>query len=51
MGIKELMTYTSLGRNSALKLGADSKARVRIGKRVLYDRRKIDQYINELAEV
>ena len=42
MGIKELMAYTSLGRNSALELGKNACAIVRIGKRVLYDRKKID---------
>ncbi len=51
LGIKELMEYTNLGRNSALKLGSDSQSKVRIGRRVLYDKRKIDQYINHLTEV
>ena len=48
MDIKGLMAYTSLGRNSAMKLGADSGAKVKIGKRALYDRRKIDIYIDNL---
>lgn len=50
MGISELMRYTSLGRNTAMELGKNSNAIVRIGKRVLYDRRKIDQYIDEQAQ-
>lgn len=51
LGIKELMVYTNLGRNSALKLGEDSHSKIRIGRRVLYDKRKLDQYINRLTEV
>ena len=49
LGIKELMSYTSLGRNSAMQLGMDSGAKVKIGGRVLYDRKKIDSYIDSLA--
>ena len=50
MGIKELMAYTSLGRNSALELGKNACAIVRIGKRVLYDRKKIDIWIDQQAQ-
>lgn len=50
MGIKELMDYTSLGRNSALELGKNACAIVRIGKRVLYDRKKIDIWIDQQAQ-
>lgn len=50
MGIKELMSYTSLGRNSALELGKNACAIVRIGKRVLYDRKKIDTWIDQQAQ-
>ncbi|MBR5129206.1 MAG: hypothetical protein IKU67_04035 [Firmicutes bacterium] len=49
MGIKELMSYTCLGRNSAMQLGLDSGAKVKIGGRVLYDRHRIDRYIDGLA--
>lgn len=50
MGISELMRYTSLGRNTAMELGKSSNAIVRMGKRVLYDRRKIDKWIDEQAQ-
>lgn len=50
MGISELMLYTSLGRNSAMDLGKSANAIVRVGKRVLYDRRKIDSYIDSQAQ-
>lgn len=50
MGISELKLYTSLGRNSAMELGKNANAIVRIGKRVLYDRQKIDKWIYEQAQ-
>ncbi len=50
MGIEELMRYTSLGRNSAIELGKNACAIVRMGKRVLYDRKKIDKWIDEQAQ-
>jgi len=49
MDTEELRAYTNLGRNSAMKLGEESGARVRIGKRVLWDKVKIDQHLNELT--
>lgn len=51
MDTEELRAYTSLGRNSAMKLGDEIGARVQIGKRVLWDKQKIDQYLNELTRV
>lgn len=45
--IKGLMQYMSIGRNSAMKIGKDAGAIVRFGRRVLYDREKIDEYIEE----
>lgn len=50
MGISELMRYTSLGRNMAMELGKNANALVRMGKRVLYDRQKIDKWIDEQAQ-
>jgi len=50
LGLPELMLYTSLGRNSAMELGKSANAIVRMGKRVLYDRRKIDKWIDEQAQ-
>ena len=45
VGIEGLMKYTGLGRNTALKIGTDSGAKAKIGKRAIYDLRKIDAYI------
>ena len=46
---EELRAYTNLGRNNAMKLGEEIGAKVKVGKRVLWDRVKIDQYLNELT--
>lgn len=50
LGLRELMSYTSLGRNSATELGKNANAIVRIGKRVLYDRHRIDKWIDDQAQ-
>ena len=51
MDTEELRAYTNLGRNKAMELGDEIGARVKIGKRVLWDRVKIDQYLNSLTGV
>ena len=51
MDTEELRAYTNLGRNGAMKLGEEIGAKVRVGKRVLWDRVKIDQYFDRLTEV
>ncbi|KMW21585.1 hypothetical protein [Enterocloster citroniae] len=51
MDTEELRAYTNLGRNNAMKLGEEIGAKVKIGKRVLWDKVKIDQYINDLTGV
>lgn len=50
MDIDELCQYVSLGRNSAATLGKAAEAIVRVGRRVLYDKKKIDAYIETLSE-
>ena len=50
LGMPELMRYTSLGRNRAADLGKSAGAVVRVGKRVLYDRVKVDKWIDEQAQ-
>lgn len=47
----ELMAYSGLGRNKSVELGDEIGARVQVGRRVLWDRLKIDQYISSLTEV
>ena len=51
MDTEELRAYTNLGRNNAVKLGEEIGAKVQIGRRVLWDRRKIDEYFNSLTGV
>ena len=51
MDTEELRAYTNLGRNTAMKLGEEIGARVQIGKRVLWDRVKIDAYFDSLTGV
>ena len=48
---EELRAYTNLGRNNAMKLGEEIGAKVQIGRRVLWDHVKIDQYFNSLTGV
>ena len=51
MDTEELRAYTGLGRNNAMKFGEEVGAKVKVGKRVLWDRKKIDRYLDELTEV
>ncbi|WP_138310985.1 MULTISPECIES: hypothetical protein [unclassified Clostridium] len=51
MDTEELRAYTNLGRNNAMKLGEEIGAKVKIGKRVLWDKVKVDQYLNNLTGV
>ena len=51
MDTEELRAYTNLGRNNAMKLGEEIGAKVKIGRRVLWDRVKVDQYFNSLTGV
>lgn len=46
LGLKELQAYLSVGQSTAWKIGRESGALVKIGRRALYDRIKIDDYIN-----
>lgn len=47
----ELMAYSGLGRNRSVELGDRIGARVQIGRRVLWDRMKLDEYFNALTGV
>ena len=51
LAIEEFMAYTGLGRSSATKLRKDIGCTMKVGKRVLYDTRKADQYFNSLTGV
>ena len=45
--IKGFMEYTTLGKNRATEFGKEIGCRVRVGKRILYDLRKADQYLTD----
>lgn len=47
----EVCYYLSLGRNKGVELAKTIGAEVKVGRRSLYDRVKIDQYFNELTGV
>ena len=49
ISIDELRDYLSIGRSNALKIGKESGALRKIGKRALYDREVIDRYIDNLG--
>lgn len=50
LGLSELQTYLSIGENTARKIGKESGAVVKIGRRLLFDRQKIDEYIDSLKK-
>ena len=49
LNTKELQIMLSCGRFSAVKLGEDAQARVEVGKRVLWNRKKIEKYLENIA--
>lgn len=51
MDTAELRDYTNLGHARAVELGKMAGAEVRVGRRQLWDRTKIDMYIDGLAGV
>lgn len=51
MSTEEMQAYMSPGRNRAMELGEEIGAKIKIGRRVLWDRVKIDQYLNSLTGV
>lgn len=46
----EVCYYLSLGRNRGVEFAKSIGAEVKVGRRCLYDRVKLDQYLNELTE-
>lgn len=45
----ELQSLLSCGRYSAVKIGMDAEARVEVGRRVLWNRKKIEKYVNDIT--
>jgi hypothetical protein len=49
--INGLQGMLSIGRNTAADIGEKAGAVIRIGRRKLYNVRKVEEYINKLTEV
>lgn len=50
LNIKDFQQYAGgIGRNSALKLAREAEVRVKIGRRLLIDRTKFDEWISDNA--
>ena len=47
---KTLQRITGCGRDAATKIGNDAGARVRVGKRLLWNVEKIKKYISLISE-
>lgn len=45
----ELSDYLGLGRNKSVCFGDEAGARVQVGRRVLWDKRKVDLYIDSMT--
>lgn len=45
----QLMSILNCGRASAVKIGTDAGARVTIGRRVLFNRKKVEEYLNAIS--
>lgn len=43
----DLQELLSCGRSTTIKIGTEAEARVQIGKRVLWNREKVQKYLNE----
>lgn len=50
MSAAEVAKYVGLGLNRAVQFAEEAGARRQFGKRVLYDRHAIDDYIDNMAE-
>lgn len=48
MGIEELRQYMNVGEGTARKIGTEAGAVIKCGRRVLYDRERIDAYMTAL---
>ena len=45
MGVRELCIYLSVGQSTAREIGEKAGARVKLGRRVLFDVQAIDAYM------
>ena len=44
-----LQALLSCGRSSAIRIGMDAGARVNVGKRVLWNRQKLENYLTKIT--
>lgn len=51
LDVTEVCQYLSLGRNKGVEFARGIGAEVKVGRRSLYDKVKIDQYFNELTGI
>ncbi len=49
LDVEGLRAYTGLGRDNAKALADKAGAKVKIGSRALYDKQKLDIYLNQLS--
>lgn len=47
---KELQELLSCGRDTAVKIGTESQAKLKIGKRALWNVSKVQAYLDAIAE-
>lgn len=47
---KELQAMFGCGRETAIKIGLNSNARLKVGRRVLWNVEKIQQYLNQVSD-
>ena len=47
---EQLADYLSIGTQNATKIAEEAEAIIRVGKRVLFNRSLIDEYIDEISE-
>ena len=50
MDIFTLAGYLSIGQSNARKIGKESGAELKFGRRTLYEKAKIDKYFDELSK-
>ncbi len=47
---EELQELLSLGRQSAVQIGLEAGAKITVGKRVIWNKEKIREYLNRISE-
>lgn len=50
VSVKEVMKLFGVGKNIAYKIGKEAGAEVRVGRRLLFNVKKLEAYIDSLTE-